>query len=135
MKLGSFFSLMASSPWIQSPPIQHALSSMGSVPCTMQFLSGSSPSPKLLRIQTPVSGVGNRMTEPKSGCHIGQIWKMSARDCTLLLNCGCVVACKGNCTLLDFAVPFAITIHCGIVLKLCSFKASTMVLLVTTCDF
>ena len=64
-----------------TPFLQHIMlfSSMLSVACSLQPLSGSRSYSKHLRYQNQVIGVGNGMPEPKSGCHTGQIWQMSAR--------------------------------------------------------
>jgi len=71
-------------------------SSMPSGLFTQQDSSGSRPSRESRTYQIHVTGAGNGMPEPTSECHIGWICQTSAR-LALLLQCGCVVACKGNC--------------------------------------
>jgi len=54
-------------------------SSMPSGLFTQQDLSGSSLSRESQRSRIPVTGAGNEMPEPTSGCHIGRICQTSAR--------------------------------------------------------
>ncbi|XP_059214608.1 uncharacterized protein LOC131992914 [Centropristis striata] len=65
---------------------------MGSVPCLLQLLSGSSPSPKLQRFQTPVSGVGNGTTERSLGAMLDRTGRCQQGMLTppQLWLCGCL---------------------------------------------
>jgi len=68
MKPRSFFSLMA---FLDSISLtQHVLFQHGKHALHTELLSGSSLSPKLMRFQTPVSGVGNGsdLEDVSKGC-------------------------------------------------------------------
>ena len=110
MKQGSACSPMDSMTSTPSLQPSRRVSSMLSVACSLQPLSGSRPCSKHLISQYQVIGVGNGMPEPKSGCHTGQIWQMSARHalCSSTVDVLLPVGATVHAIELDSAV-----VHCA----------------------
>ena len=94
MKQGSSCSPMASIHWTQSPQHSMLYSCILSVPCSLQPLFGSSPSPKKTRSQNLVNGAGNGIPEPNQT--VGAILDRSGRCQLCMLTspplwlCGCL---------------------------------------------
>ena len=83
---------MASSLSTPSHRTRMLSSSMPSGLFTHQDSSGIRPSRESRRSRIPVTGAGNGMPEPTSGCHIGRICQTSAGllAASLMRGCGCV---------------------------------------------
>jgi len=115
MKQGSWCSLMASKHLNASHQPSRPCSSIQNVHCLLQLLSGSSLSTEVPTFQMQVNGAGNRMPEPRHGCHIGPVYQMPAMNA----HCYCT-ACKGNWSAIELEFTVG---HCASVKEI----AQTMI--------
>ena len=97
------------------PPTQQALFQHTNAHCLLQLLSGSSLSTEVPTFQMQVNGAGNRMPEPRHGCHIGPVYQMPAMNA----HCYCT-ACKGNWSAIELEFTVG---HCATVKEI----AQTMI--------
>lgn len=102
------------------PPTQQALFQHTNAHCLLQLLSGSSLSTEVPTFQMQVNGAGNRMPEPRHGCHIGPVYQMPAMDA----HCYCTVDAQLHARATASAIELEFTVgHCASVKEI----AQTMI--------